>query len=37
MVSAKVSELYDLQSKLSLNETKLEKLFNEWAELEAKL
>jgi ATP-binding cassette subfamily F protein uup len=37
MVSAKVSELSDLQSKLSLNETKLEKLFNEWAELEAKL
>ncbi len=37
MVSAKVSELSDLQSKLGLNEAKLEKLFNEWAELEAKL
>ncbi len=37
MASAKLSELSDLQAKLSVNETKLENLLNEWAELEAKL
>jgi ATP-binding cassette subfamily F protein uup len=37
MVSAKLTELSDLQTKLSVNESKLEKLLNEWAELEAKL
>jgi ATP-binding cassette subfamily F protein uup len=37
MLGAKVSDLADLQTKLDGSEAQLEKLMNEWADLEAKL